>query len=75
MGIVHGRQQFHSSTGCTGLVPLVANEGDVICILGNSKVPFVLRPVGDQYQLIGDAYIDVVDNFRDCYVVQEFAIE
>jgi hypothetical protein len=75
MGIVHGRQQFRSSTGCTGLIPLVAREGDVICMLGNAKVPFVLRPIGDRYQLIGDAYIDVVDNFRDSYVVQEFAIE
>jgi hypothetical protein len=75
MGIVHGRQQFHSSTGCTGLIPLVAREGDVICMLGNSKVPFVLRPIGDRYQLIGDAYIDVADDSRDLYVVREFAIQ
>ena len=75
MGIVYGRQQFRSSTGCNGLLPLVAREGDVICMLGDSRVPFVLRPVADRYQLIGDAYIDVPDSLPDGYVVQDFAIQ
>jgi hypothetical protein len=75
MGIVHGRQQFRSSTACNGLLPLVAGEGDVICMLGDSIVPFVLRPVADRYELIGDAYIDVPGSLSDGYVVQDFAIQ
>jgi hypothetical protein len=75
MGVVYGRRQFLSTTGCSGLVPLVAKEGDIICMLGNSEVPFVLRPVADQYQLIGDAYIDAADRLPDSYVVQDFAIQ
>jgi hypothetical protein len=43
-------------------------------MLGNSKVAFVLRPIGHRYQLIGDAYIDIDDEFRETYVVQDFAI-
>ena len=44
-------------------------------MLGNSKVAFVLRPIGHQYQLIGDAYIDIDDKSQEPYIVQDFALK
>lgn len=62
MGISEGRKQFRSFSGTTGLVPHATRHGDIICILGDSGIPFVLRPVGDdQYELIGDGYIKLGD--------------
>jgi len=46
-------------------VPEAAKHGDILCVLGESEIPFVLRPVGAQYKLIGDAYIDVGEDVPD----------
>jgi hypothetical protein len=77
MGISKGRKQFRSSSGANGLVPDAARHGDIICILGDSEIPFVLRPVGDeQYELVGDGYIELDDtlDFGHQPMVQTFAI-
>lgn len=58
-GIAKARQQFRSFKGSSGLVPKAAKHGDVICILGNAEVPFVLRPIDEHYEMIGDGYIDL----------------
>lgn len=34
-----------------------AREGDSIFILRSANVPFVLRPKGDAWEFIGDAYV------------------
>ncbi|KAK1764246.1 hypothetical protein QBC33DRAFT_547582, partial [Phialemonium atrogriseum] len=34
-------------------------EGDVVCVLLGFKTPVILKPVGDKYELIGDAYIRI----------------
>lgn len=62
-GIAEGRKQFRSfGGGTTGLAPHATRHGDIICILGDSEIPFVLRLVGDdQYELIGDGYIELGD--------------
>ena len=39
------------------LVPAAATEGDLICILLGASVPFVLRPDGDGYRLLGECYL------------------
>jgi hypothetical protein len=62
MGIAKGRKQFWGSRGNTGLVPEATQNGDVICMLGGGDIPFVLRPVDGQYQLLGDAYIDISED-------------
>lgn len=40
-----------------GLVEQVAREGDLICILFGCNIPVILRPRGEQFILIGAAYI------------------
>jgi hypothetical protein len=52
-----GRKLFSTGNGFLGLGPRVLKEGDVCCILFGAPVPFVLRRVGDQYKLVGEAYV------------------
>jgi hypothetical protein len=40
-----------------GLLPIPTKHGDRICILQRCAVPYVLRPIGDHYVLIGGCYI------------------
>lgn len=40
-----------------GIVSVEAREGDVICTLLGAQVPFVLRPNGICYNLVGECYI------------------
>ncbi len=43
-----------------GLAPMLAHEGDCVCILQGARVPFVLRRTKEQgrFLLVGEAYID-----------------
>ena len=41
-----------------GLVPRITRESDVIVYFRSGCIPFVLRPVGEEYQLIGACYVD-----------------
>lgn len=36
-------------------IPL--NEGDCITVLTGGRTPFLLRPVGGQYRLVGHCYV------------------
>lgn len=37
-------------------------EGDVVAILAGAKAPYVLRPVGDKYQFVGDIWMEGLMN-------------
>jgi hypothetical protein len=54
---VHGRKYFVSANSLIGLVPEASQEGDKICFFMGGKTPFVIRPVGEHYQLIGAFYV------------------
>ena len=41
-----------------GLVPRITRESDVIVCFPSGYVPFVLRPVREEYQLVGLCYVD-----------------
>lgn len=43
--------------GFYGLGPQLMQEGDVVAVMPGLNVPFVLRPTGDKYKLVGAAYI------------------
>ena len=51
------RALFSTERGYIGLGPPHCRPGDLVCILFGGEVPFVLRPVGGRYQLVGDAYV------------------
>ena len=52
-----GRKYFISNKHYLGLVPDASQEGDSICIFIGGKTPFVIRPAGENYQLIGACYV------------------
>jgi len=39
-----------------GLGPSQIQEGDVICVLFNCRLPVVLRKIHDYYTFVGEAY-------------------
>lgn len=43
--------------GHIGLCPLIAEEVELICVLFGGNMPFLLRPVGDDYRLIGERFV------------------
>ena len=51
------RRFFVTATGMMGMGPLATKAEDLICVLYGSEVPFILRPLGHEYELIGDAYV------------------
>ncbi|KAF2259423.1 HET-domain-containing protein [Lojkania enalia] len=51
------RRFCSTENGSIGWVPRGTQEGDEICVLYGGKVPVVLRPRDQGYELIGDAYI------------------
>jgi hypothetical protein len=55
----HSRSFAISDQGYISLVPMLAKEGDIICICRGSPVPYILRKTldGVGYFLVGDAYV------------------
>jgi hypothetical protein len=47
------RSFFITPEGCIGLAPTTAQPGDLICVFIGSAFPFLLRPVGDEFRLVG----------------------
>jgi hypothetical protein len=43
--------------GYFGLAPFSAEPGDKVCILYGGAVPFLLRPRGENYLLVGECYV------------------
>ncbi|KAK4445298.1 hypothetical protein QBC34DRAFT_384322 [Podospora aff. communis PSN243] len=54
------RTMYVTEGGRMGLCWPHAKAGDEVWILHGSKMPFVLRPVGEAYNLIGDCYLQGV---------------
>ena len=53
-----GRRFFITSKDCyMGVAPDITQPGDKICVIPGSCAPYVIRPVGDHYQLIGECYV------------------
>jgi hypothetical protein len=52
-----GRQLSITERKLIGLVPELSEVGDKIFVLYGGQVPFILRPKGEFYELIGECYI------------------
>jgi len=57
LGDVRNRRLFVTATDKFGLGPFVMQEGDVVAILRGSSYPCLLRPLGQDYQFVGVAYV------------------
>jgi hypothetical protein len=51
------RRFYVTSTGMIGMGPSAAHVADHVCLLYGSEVPFLLRPSGHYFELIGDTYV------------------
>lgn len=51
------RRYFASDLGYLGWVPRDAQEGDRICAFYGCRFPFVIRPKGEGFQLVGACYM------------------
>jgi hypothetical protein len=60
LGWIYGwaayRKFFVTKDGHIGLGPDCLREGDAVCVLFGGMVPFVLRPEGPHYLLVGECY-------------------
>ena len=52
-----GRRLFITAQHHLGLGPSEAQVGDVVCFLGNTSTPFVLRPKESYFELIGESFV------------------
>lgn len=52
-----GRRLFTTAQHNLGLGPGEARVGDAVCFLGNTSTPFVLRPKGNYFELVGESYV------------------
>ena len=54
-----GRRFFITETHYMGIAPdITEKEKDMICVIPGWCAPFVIRPCGEHYQLIGECYVD-----------------
>ena len=51
-----GRRFFTTREGYIGLAPSRTTAGDLVCVIKGANVPFILRPTGEDYVLVGECY-------------------
>ena len=56
------RRFFIMSSGHIGIGPQTMLPGDVVAVLYGGYVPFVLRPCGEEYELVGECYVHGIMN-------------
>ena len=56
------RRFFWTSRKDYGIGPVCMREGDIVVVLYGSNAPCVLRPKGDKYLMLGEAYVDSIMN-------------
>jgi len=54
---LEGRKIMMTNCGLLGLVPEQTTVGDRIALLKGYTIPVVLRPFGDNFMYMGEAYI------------------
>ncbi|KAH7092285.1 heterokaryon incompatibility protein-domain-containing protein [Paraphoma chrysanthemicola] len=52
------RRVFWTSNGSLGLGPQCMRADDIVVVLYGGNTPYVLRPRGDKYLFLGEAYVD-----------------
>jgi len=62
------RRYFRSGMGYVGWVPRHAQSEDLICAFSGSRFPFVIRPFGEGYRLIGACYLHGIMEGQVCEI-------
>ncbi|KAI0852757.1 heterokaryon incompatibility protein-domain-containing protein [Daldinia vernicosa] len=56
--MVHNRRAFRTSNRFIGFGPEIMEPGDKVVVIAGADVPFVLRPCGTSFSLIGECYVE-----------------
>ena len=51
------RRLFRTDNGYMGLGPAIAEVGDYVVLVKGARMPFIVRPRGKLWELMGDAYL------------------
>ncbi|KAF5697604.1 heterokaryon incompatibility protein [Fusarium mundagurra] len=54
---IKGTCLFQTTTGYFGLGPLMIESSDLICVFPGVRLPMILRPKGNCFQLVGTCYV------------------
>lgn len=57
MAVCKGRRFFTTPKGFMGLAPDIAQVGDKICLISGCCTPFIIRPDGTNFCLVGESYV------------------
>ena len=55
--LIRGRKFIVSENNRIGWTVVGARQGDLICTFYGCRIPFVIRPKGSGYELIGDCFL------------------
>ena len=76
------RRMVVSRKGYLGLVPFETERDDLVCVLLGGEMPFILRPKGNYYTLVGECYVhgimdgEVLEAAHDGSIqLQEFSLQ
>ena len=61
-GCTYNLRFFWTSEKDYGMGPACMREGDIVVVFYGAEAPFVLRPKGDKYLMLGEAYVDSIRN-------------
>ena len=71
-----------SRKGYLGLIPFETERDDLVCVLLGGEMPFILRPEGSYYTLVGECYVhgimdgEVLEAAQDGSIqLQEFCLQ
>ena len=56
-GDITTRRMIRTAAGLLGPVPRETRDGDKIVLIAGATIPFVLRPKGIRWRLVGDSYV------------------
>jgi hypothetical protein len=72
MGLMCDDRRFYvTSQGYYGLGPPVTQIGDVVCVFLGGKIPFLLRPQGNVYEIVSESYVQGLMSGEVFTLVQE----
>lgn len=78
---VSNRVLFRTLDHRLGLGPVGTQNGDLVCVLTGCSLPVILRPMGDDYAVIGETYVhgisdgEVMQDLTDgTYVLKGFSL-
>ncbi|KAF1981417.1 hypothetical protein K402DRAFT_235334 [Aulographum hederae CBS 113979] len=54
---LHGRRIMRTHKGYLGLAPEGSQTGDKVALVKGSRIPLILRPKGEYWELVGAAYV------------------